>query len=248
MSVDLPAPFSPSRQCTSPRRTRQRDPVVGEDARVLLRDLDELDRRVAARVGCRRAAHRQVRRAGRPDRAAPPTGRWSHRLAVLLDRLLGRGRDDLDRPVGDLLLRRGDLRPGRGRRLVRLQQREAVLRVEGVRRAERPRVDGLDGPRVDRREVPELGREQDALLVDLRLVTDDVDEPDLRCARRRLRRRDGFSIPNDAPSPMPNTTSAPAAMTVDVMRLPPAWSAYDAWPMRAYLNLTFGLTERAPWQ
>ena len=34
-----------------------------------------------------------------------------------------------------------------------------------------------------------------------------------------------WSIPNEAPSPMPKTTSAPAAITVAVMRLPPAGSA-----------------------
>ena len=33
------------------------------------------------------------------------------------------------------------------------------------------------------------------------------------------------SIPKDEPSPMPNTTSAPAAMTWAVTRLPPAESA-----------------------
>ncbi len=33
------------------------------------------------------------------------------------------------------------------------------------------------------------------------------------------------SIPNDEPSPMPKTTSAPLAMTWCVMRLPPAASA-----------------------
>ena len=33
-----------------------------------------------------------------------------------------------------------------------------------------------------------------------------------------------WSIPNEAPSPMPNTMSAPAPMTLAVTRLPPAAS------------------------
>src|SRR5262245_10726751 len=55
-------------------------------------------------------------------------------------------------------------------------------------------------------------------------------------------------MPNEEPSPMPKMMSAPAAITVRVTRLPPAASAYDAWPIRAYLNFTPLSTERAPWQ
>ena len=43
ISVDLPAPFSPSRQCTSPRRTSEVDAVVGDDAGEGLGDAAELD-------------------------------------------------------------------------------------------------------------------------------------------------------------------------------------------------------------
>ena len=42
--VDLPAPFSPSRQSTSPGHGAQADVVVGDDAWERLGDIHELDR------------------------------------------------------------------------------------------------------------------------------------------------------------------------------------------------------------
>ena len=60
ISVDLPAPFSPSRQCTSPGADREVDVVVRDDARERLRDADQLDggsvcprRRVGSLRACR---------------------------------------------------------------------------------------------------------------------------------------------------------------------------------------------------
>ena len=44
MSVDLPAPFSPSRHRTSPAHRREADAVVGDDAREGLGDAGQLDR------------------------------------------------------------------------------------------------------------------------------------------------------------------------------------------------------------
>ncbi len=44
MSVDLPAPFSPSRACTSPRAQVEVDLVVGDDAGEALDDAPHLDR------------------------------------------------------------------------------------------------------------------------------------------------------------------------------------------------------------
>ena len=43
ISVDLPAPFSPSTAWISPGRDAQADAVVGLDGRVLLADVDELE-------------------------------------------------------------------------------------------------------------------------------------------------------------------------------------------------------------
>src|SRR6478609_8618640 len=45
---------------------------------------------------------------------------------------------------------------------------------------------------------------------------------------------------------MPNTMSAPAAMTLAVTLFPPAASEYPACPIWASRNLTLGLTLRAP--
>src|SRR5581483_316944 len=200
--VDLPAPFSPSRQCTSPRSTvSEMWSLASTPGNAFVISISSTAGACPLSVGVVELSVIALLRAGTGLVAVParePTPQTSVRvlaLAVLLDCSLRGRRDDLDRAVPDLLLGRGDLGPGRGGRLVRLQQREAVARSEDVRLAERAGVDVLDRPRVDRREVPELGAEQDALLVDLRLVPDHVDEVDLRRAGRRLRRLDRLQHP-----------------------------------------------------
>ena len=51
MSVDFPAPFSPSRAWTSPARRSKLDVVVGDDAREALRDSLQLEDRGRLRIG-----------------------------------------------------------------------------------------------------------------------------------------------------------------------------------------------------
>ena len=46
ISVDLPAPFSPTRPITSPRRDAQADAVERDDAGIGLADADELEKRL----------------------------------------------------------------------------------------------------------------------------------------------------------------------------------------------------------
>ena len=63
MSVDLPAPFSPSSACTSPSPQVEVDRVVGDERAEPLRDPAELERQIGAR-----ARGTRIVQAGRPPR------------------------------------------------------------------------------------------------------------------------------------------------------------------------------------
>ena len=104
ISVDLPAPFSPSRQCTSPRAEVEADVVVRDDAGERLRDAPISSTKggacAPAAASERRSSGRSVtwrsrRAAARACRRSPDAERLA--LDELVDRALGGRQRDLDR-------------------------------------------------------------------------------------------------------------------------------------------------------
>ena len=92
ISVDLPAPFSPSSACTSPLAQVEVDVVVREDAREALRDAAQLEDGRVGGGGHSRGDSTEERR-GRARAARPLRGA----ISVLLDlrRRLDLAGDDL---------------------------------------------------------------------------------------------------------------------------------------------------------
>src|SRR6185312_4026426 len=159
MSVDLPAPFSPSRACTSP----------GASSKSIASLATRLPKRLVIPRSSR-AGWSAISRSpgGGPRRARPPGER-------LLD---GVGRSDLAR--GDLRLDRLQLRDD-GRRHVRADLADAravILGGEEVRRAalERPGLDLLD--RVVHGHVDLLDRARQDEVAEVGLVGVHADAPD----------------------------------------------------------------------
>ena len=72
ISVDLPAPFSPSSACTSPRADVEVDVVVGDDARELLADPAHLEDELVGHCGAILNRKRKGRARGPPFHELPP--------------------------------------------------------------------------------------------------------------------------------------------------------------------------------
>src|SRR5215471_9621234 len=168
--VDLPAPFSPSRQSTSPCRTVT------------------LTRSLARTPGNRfvmLTSSMAGTRSGDCVPATPAPSRCGRRLAIRrYERLhLGQGRRHrhLELPGDDLRLGSLDLTPDAGRDICRLEERDADVREVQVVAvvAVGAVLDVL--VRLGERtvEIPQLRGEQDVLGVDRADVADVPDVPDL---------------------------------------------------------------------
>src|SRR5439155_16376834 len=173
--VDLPAPFSPSRQCTSPCRAASEtssfattpgnrfvmpsSSTAGAPVGVAALRLSDSVRSLCVVHGGRRSGRRAL------FRAASPT-----RLLLLDQRLdlsrLGRQRH-LDRAVHDARLRSLDLRPHVGGDQAGLEERDPAVRERQVVtvRTVVPRVDVRDRLLEREGEAPTHRREEDVLLV-----------------------------------------------------------------------------------
>src|SRR5215471_2613814 len=180
--VDLPAPFSPSRQSTSPCRTV-----------TLTRSLAMTPGNCFVMLTSSMAGTRS----GDCVPATPTPSRCGRRLAVRrYERLhLGQGRRHrhLELARDDLLLRSLDLIPDAGRDVCRLKERDAAVREVQVVAvvAVGAVLDVLDRLGVRVREVPQLRGEQDMLGVDRADVADVAYVPDLM---PDVRVRDGRKI------------------------------------------------------
>src|SRR6476661_8217909 len=178
ISVDLPAPFSPSRQCTSPARiARWMSSLATTPGNTLVMPISSTAGASAPAV---ESACSCLSDATGPDRL----------LHQCRDRLLVGRQRHLDRTVDDPLAGLLDELPGGTIDVLRLQERDAVVESERVDvRAVGALVDVGHGGLEDLAEVPQYGRQHGALLVDRRRVPDHVDEPDLL-----LGRLDGLDI------------------------------------------------------
>src|SRR5581483_3918857 len=189
--VDLPAPFSPSRQCTSPprsaRSTRSFASTPG-NAFVIPRSSTI---GVPLSFGALRVNEVCSKTRSPRWHRAHHRGRRAESLLDQLFHVPGLVRDrDLDLAGEDLPLRLRDRRPGGGGDVLRLQQRDtAVLQVEVVAvRPEGAAVHVLDRLLEGAREVPQHRRQEHVVLVDRRHVPDVADHPDLVADLRALDR------------------------------------------------------------
>src|ERR1700731_1899555 len=183
--VDLPAPFSPSRQCTSPRwrerSTRSLASTPGNAFVIPESSTNAVPVSLRAFTVLGSVCSKKRTACGRSE-----TRRRRLRvIRCLLDQLLdglGLVRDrDRDLPGHDLTLGLGELGPEPGRDVLRVQERDsAVLEAEVVPvRAVAAAVDVAERRLERAGEVPEHRREQNVVLVDWRHVADIADVPDL---------------------------------------------------------------------
>src|SRR4051794_4672989 len=174
ISVDLPAPFSPSKACTSPRRRSKSTWSFARTPgkRLVIPRSSRTGVSVAATVG----GDSTERRSGRAR--GPPASRI--RRFLLDDRRgLDLARDDLRPKSGDLLEERG-----RHVRADLAEAHAAVLQVEGqvATTVELPVLRTLDGE-IDARVDALHGARQD-VLAEVGLVDIDADAPDAGLLRR----------------------------------------------------------------
>src|SRR5581483_7843568 len=180
ISVDLPAPFSPSKQWISPaRRVRLMSSLARTFGNAFVMPRSSTSGGAWALAWLTRRLWPDC--SGRPGWRLPRTAREGG-LAVdqLLDLTLVVGNLDLDLAGEDLGLRLRDRLPHFRGDVLRLQQRDAVLQCEVV--AVRPvaaAVHVVDGLLEDLGEVPQHGGEEDMVLVDRGHVADVADHPDL---------------------------------------------------------------------
>src|SRR6266511_5099642 len=209
ISVDLPAPFSPSRQWTSPRRraTETSSFASTPGKRFVMPTSSTAGAAVSppdgapVDVGPVRLSDpvRSPLVLPRRPPKRPPRGLRASSLArlLLLDQSLDlsglRRQRHLQRPAHDAPAGRRDLRPDIRRNVAGLEERDSAVRERAVvsMRSVLAPVDVGDRLLERFREAPEHRREQDALLVDRPHVPDVADEPDLVA---RLRGLDSLQI------------------------------------------------------
>ena len=163
ISVDLPAPFSPSTAWISPGATVQVDAVVGVDGGVLLADADQLE---ARRHGCCHPSspmHRN-RRCGACNGCVRPPA-WSTRLRsspsiIHANRRSCRSRANAVR--GAATAPTGPIPHGDVRRTAGLKAADLVVQLQRLCGTESGRVQRLERAQASRRAAPARGRHRPA--------------------------------------------------------------------------------------
>src|SRR5579871_6011698 len=153
ISVDFPAPFSPSRQWTSPRRSANEMSSLARTPGKDLQMPSNSTAGVCSEVGASRVGSGWAGGTGWLSRARAPGSlvQQGRHLA------LGGGVGNADLAALDAALRGHDLRPHAGRDVARLQQRDAAVGERQVVAllTERAILDLLDERLVGRGEVPQ---------------------------------------------------------------------------------------------